>query len=553
MTPDTTDTEQLKTQDGWPCYREHSLFESAVEEASRELEVSREMAMMCAFGAMATACQGHIDVEMPSAFGKVSPTSLMLLTIADSGERKTTTQNYFFEAINEINNKALKANDEALREHRVRHQMWAAKKRYLERMYNKYSSLGGEDAASSAKEFEEHLRDEPTPNSSAKFLYEDTTPQALIHFLHENTPVGCLLTSEANSIFNGKVLNELDKLNTLWDGGSLIVDRLSRPTITLKDARLTMSLMTQPNVISKFMGRRGDEARGTGFLARFLVAWPKSMAGNRGNSQRSEQPRKKRFNNRIREYLETPLPADRQVLMFSEHAKKQWHDCQEYLERQMQENGRYHYLKDHASKLLENTSRLAAIMHAFERTSNDDVEIDVFTLRFCWRFAQACSRHFAKNLANEPQIITDTCELANYLLRRAYNDPRNQHIPREGEPGERILRARLSLPDHLREGISTSATLTEIKQLGPNRLRGRVNAARLMAAIDLLEKLGHIRKDSGKYDFKESIISITPPKLKNGESLTITALPLFSDQEFLKYERGIFTTGIGRYCIKASK
>ncbi|WP_414927279.1 DUF3987 domain-containing protein, partial [Pseudomonas zeae] len=84
----STENDTLTYQDGWPCFLEHSLVEAAVTEAARELQVSREMAMMCAFGAMSMACQGHVDVQMPT--GHQVPTSLMLLTIADSGERKTT-------------------------------------------------------------------------------------------------------------------------------------------------------------------------------------------------------------------------------------------------------------------------------------------------------------------------------------------------------------------------------------------------------------------------------------------------------------------------------
>lgn len=545
------DTEQLRMHDGWPCYREHSLFEAAVEEASRELEVSREMSIMCALGAMATACQGHIDVEMPP--GNRSPTSLMLLTIAESGERKTTTQKYFFKSINKKNNEAISIHEGALREHRVNHKLWSTQQRHLERMYGKYASLGEAESADAAMcQIEEHLRAEPSPAPSGKFLYEDTTPQALVQFLYENSPHGCLLTSEANSIFNGKVLNELDKLNTLWDGGSVIVDRLSREPITLEDARLTFSLMAQPSVISNFMGRRGEEARGTGFLARFIVVRPRSMAGSRSFNQRSAQPRHAAFNDRINELMEIQKPETQQVLRFSEPAKRKWILINEFIEKEMNDKRKYRYLKDHASKLLDNTSRIAAIIHAFERSSSKNIEIDLFTLEYSWTLAQICSEHFIKNLASEPQIVTDTCELANYLLRTAWEDPRN-NIRDEGDPGARMHESRSRIPKHLREGFKTQATLTQLKQLGPYRLRGRAGAERLEAAIDLLIDLGHVVKSGGRYEFKESILINDEPKIKNGEFITISALPLFSDQEYLLEDRVSGRLKTGHYYIKNNK
>ena len=535
---DSIGTEPITYQDGWPCFREHSLMEAAVAEAARELQVAREMAMMCAFGAMATACQRHVDVRMPT--GHQVPTSLMLLTIADSGERKTTTQNNFFEAITDLNDAAHRASEIASVEHRINQQLWSTRKRHLERMYGKCAAQ--EDAAATRAALEtitEHLRAEPPPTRSGKFLYEDTTPQALVQMLYENTPDACLLTSEANSIFSGKALGELEKLNTLWDGSSVIVDRISREGFILQNARLTLSLMAQPSVIARFMGKRGEEARGTGFLARFLVARPRPMAGQRTDQKLSELPRRQAFNARISERLDSTVSRGRQVLSFSEPAANLWYRYSRQLEQQMHENGLYHYAKDHASKLLENASRLAAILHTFERTSDSDTEIDYLTLEFCWKFAQNCSKHFIEHLANEPQLVTDANQLAHYLLKTAHKENPLTDRPTSRHKNDSSPNTRLSSspPDDLMTGQRTTFTLTQVKQYGPSSLRGRANTERLAAAIELLTKLGHISKEGGRYRFQESILlKRGEPELKNGETLTIKELPLFSEHEYWKPE-----------------
>jgi len=523
-------------QEAWPCFREHSFMEAAVTEAARELQVSREMAMMCAFGAMATACQRHVDVQMPP--GHTAPTSLMLLTIADSGERKTATQNNFFEAINHLNDAAHSANEFSLIEHRVAHQLWSTEKRHLERTYSRYAAQEDETGKQESLEaLAEHVRAEPKPGRSDKFLYEDTTPQALVQMLYENAPNGCLLTSEANSIFSGKALGELDKLNTLWDGNSVIVDRISRDGFVLQNSRLTLSLMAQPSVISRFMSKRGEEARGTGFLARFLVVKPRTMAGQRKDQKLSELPRKIAFNNRIRELLEAPVLPQRQVLSFSEQANDLWFQYSKYLEQQMQENGLYYYLKDHASKLLENTSRLAATLHTFERNSSSETEIDKYTLEFCWKFAKKCSGHFINYLAAEPQIVTDANLLAHFLLKIAYKDK----LDARPEP---------SLSNAPYAGAATRITITQIKQFGPSSLRGQANSDRLDAAIKLLTKLGHMKKEGSFYRFSESILTKTEPELKNGEIIKIRELPLFCDQIYIDHSIGSSAFGSGeRYLI----
>lgn len=467
-------TNTLNDESDWPRFREHSLYEAAVEEAAREVQVSREMAMMCAFGAMATACQGYVDVQMPT--GRQVPASLMLLTIADSGERKTTTLNDFFEAIQELNNSEYLTHVNALKEHRAKHLMWSAQKRHLESQYRKSASKKNIEVIKEAEEvLASHLKDEPFPAISGKFLYEDTTPQALVQMLYENTSNACLLTSEANSILSGKALGELDKLNTLWDGGSVIVDRISREGFILQNARLTLSLMAQPTVIHRFMGKRGEEARGTGFLARFLVARPRSMAGLREARKFSDRPRKKAFNDRIREILNIKPPSKRQTLRFSEHAVSLWHEYSKYLEESMQENGLYYYLRDHASKILENTSRLAAILHTFERKSDDDAEIGLDTLEYCWKFTQKCSSDFIKNVCTEPQVVTDANEIARFLLREAWRPrgssiKRNKTKDRHESTSRNFLLSPIKLPNHLRYGYEFNFSLTELKQYGPSSL-----------------------------------------------------------------------------------
>ncbi|GGM23597.1 hypothetical protein GCM10009425_38080 [Pseudomonas asuensis] len=538
--------------DGWPRFHEHSLIEAAVREAVRELQVSYEMAYMCALGSISTACQGRIDVEMPTR-NKV-PASLMLLTIAESGERKTATQNYFFAGIHALNNEAHRAHKAALSEHRIQHQIWTIRKRLLERIYNK-SAVGEDERATriAHEALEEHVRSEPQPATSGAFLYEDTTPQALVQMLDVNNPNGCLLTSEASSIFSGKALGELDKLNTLWDGGTVNVDRVSRGNINLEGARLTLSLMAQPSVIAKFMAKRGEEARGTGFLARFLVVKPRSMAGQRVHvsGQQHTQFRQQKFNARILECMKlTVSSSERQVLRFSEPAADFWYECSQYLEQEMQENGLYYYAKDHASKLLENVTRLSAILHAFERSSELDKDIDRATLEFAWNFALVCSKHFIENLAGEPQLVTDANNLAHFLIRLL---PPGESRPAIQRRSNSLQPSSLyeSLPNNLVKGEMVSFTLTDVKQKGPSGLRGRANAERLDAAIKLLNKLGHVEKVRSQYKFCETILlERGEPRLKNGEILTIKELPLFTEQVYWSPKRAHGLVDGGGYYFK---
>ena len=77
-------------------------------------------------------------------------------------------------------------------------------------------------------------------------------------------------------------------LNVLWDGGEMAIDRRSKPSFVLRGRRLTFVLMVQPEALrgvleraSALLERAGTLPRGTGFIARFLIAWPGSTQGTR--------------------------------------------------------------------------------------------------------------------------------------------------------------------------------------------------------------------------------------------------------------------------------
>ncbi|MCX7167088.1 MAG: DUF3987 domain-containing protein [Rhodocyclales bacterium] len=77
------------------------------------------------------------------------------------------------------------------------------------------------------------------------------------------------------------ILRNLALLNVLWDGGEMAIDRRSKPSFVLRGRRLTFGLMVQPEALRGFLERAGTLPRGTGFIARFLIAWPGSTQGTR--------------------------------------------------------------------------------------------------------------------------------------------------------------------------------------------------------------------------------------------------------------------------------
>ncbi len=513
----------------WPRYEEKSIFESAVIEASNKLQVSREMAITSALGAMATACQGIIDVEQPT--GNRVQTSLMLLTIADSGERKTKLQNQFFLSIRELQRTAYEEGEKAENKYEHEIKIWKVTDSAMESLL-KRDIRNNDETKNIQLRIREHQEAKPTRPKSLKLIYEDTTPQALIQMMHEYSRNACMVTSEANSIFSGRALGEINHLNTLWDGGDIIVDRVTKPSIILVNPRLTMALMAQPSVVGNFLKRRGDEVRGMGFLARFLVVSPASKTGFRDYEEIGQLVHLGKFNQRISELLSTSIKRTsdnkkQDVLTFSASASERWKEYSQLIEIEMRDGGIYFYYKDHASKLMDNVSRVAGVIHKFEC---DDGAIGVKTLEYSYRLCMHYSREFIAHLAGEPTIVTYAGLLVDFFMNKIDKERVSYFNSSKYTDKDGTI---------LINGETIKFNMSEITQYGPNPLRIAENRKQV---IGLLTRMGHIKRDGAKYLFSEVIFSwlyvlAEIPGLKNGYGFKISGLPLYDEQRFYQDPR----------------
>src|SRR5690606_31551671 len=130
--------------------------------------------------------------------------------------------------------------------------------------------------------------EEPEPPRVPRLVYGDATPEALTWGLAKGWPSGGVLSSEAGAIFGShgmgreSIMRNLAILNELWDGRPQSFDRRKEGgSFTVRGARLTVALQVQEATLREFFARSGVLARGSGFLARFLVSWPESTQGQR--------------------------------------------------------------------------------------------------------------------------------------------------------------------------------------------------------------------------------------------------------------------------------
>lgn len=349
---------------------------AAVEEVAGFVKAPLPMLASAALSALSLAIQAHADAKRAEKLH--GPVGLFLLTIADSGERKSTCDGFFTKAIRDYEEAQAEEAKPIIKNHKADFEAWEAKRGGIKDKIRQLSK-DNKPTASMESDLRDLEHDKPEPPRIPRLLFTDATPEALAYGLANKWPSGGVVSAEAGIVFGshgmGKdsAMRNLGLLNQLWDGNSLTIDRRTSESYTLRGARLTVALQVQEPTLREFFTRSGALARGTGFLARFLVAWPESTQGLRPFTEAPENwPHLVTFNRRIAEILDQPVPIDEDgaltptMFPLTPEAKAAWIEYHDAIESELASGGELYDVRDVASKSADNAVRLAVLFQIFE-------------------------------------------------------------------------------------------------------------------------------------------------------------------------------------------
>ncbi len=403
----------------------------AVKEVAGFVKAPVPLVASSALAALSLACQAHIDVKRAEKLH--GPVGLFLLTIADSGERKSTCDSFFTKVIRDYEAEQAEASKPVIEKYNADISAWEAKR---EGILSAIKSAGAK--GSPTDELQNDLtqlqQDKPEPPRVPRLIYADATPEALTYGLAKRWPSSGVVSAEAGIVFGshgmGKdsVMRNLAMLNQLWDGASLAIDRRTSESFTVQGARLTVVLQVQEPTLREFFNKSGALARGTGFLARFLVAWPESTQGLRAFTEApTNWPHLGAFHRRIAAILNKPAPIDEDgaltptMLDMSPDAKAAWVEYHNAIESELARGGELHDVRDVASKSADNAIRLAALFQMLEHGMNSPISRGNFERASniaTWHLSEA--KRFFGELAL-PVELADAVRLDNWLIEYCKN------------------------------------------------------------------------------------------------------------------------------------
>lgn len=373
------------------------------------------------------AAQAHFDVMLP--WGEKKPLSLFLLTVAESGERKSGVDDVVLSASK-------------------------AQERQDMEVYNDGQKI--DEARPS--------RDKPDfPIMPLRFVTEPTV-EGLYKLMAISQPSLGLFSDEAGLLIGGHALNSDNALKTMarwckfWDGSAFDRVRAGDGSGVLYGRRLAMHQLAQPDVMALLLGDR--MANGQGFLARCLVAWPESTIGSR-HIKLFEKPRERSELKHLFAKLKTLTEAvprtrkneqelDPAELPLSKEAQQMALEAVNQFETMMQSGNDLSELRDRASKACENACRIAGILTVVEEglaaTSINDECFGRALLLIKWYLNEALR---IKGAAVVPQSVADAESLSRWLDLFGYRVFRSVLVLNKG-------------PNHLRIKKRLDAAIKEL-------------------------------------------------------------------------------------------
>ena len=442
----------------------------AVQEVADFVKAPIPLIASSALAALSLAIQAHTDVQRAEKLS--GPCGLFLLAIADSGERKSTCDGFFTSAIRDYQAQQQEAAKPLIQAHKSDHDAWDAQRSGLKEKI-KALSKDGKPSTVQVQQLHDLDADEPAAPRVPRLIYLDATPEALTYALAKQWPSGGVISSEAGSVFGGhgmgsdSVMRNLAALNQLWDGATLSTERRSTDSFTVRGARLTMALQVQEATLRAFFDRTKGLARGTGFLARFLVSWPQSTQGMRRFTEApANWPALASFNNRLTAILNRPVPIEDDggltpaMLTLAPDAKAAWVSFHDAIESELSSGRELFDVRDVASKTADNAVRLAALFHIFTGSIGPiDIEAMESAARVTtWHLTEA--RRFLSELAM-PAELANPARLESWMLdycRRENTDSvPNREVQRHG-------------PGGLRDKAIINDAIKELAELGRARL-----------------------------------------------------------------------------------
>lgn len=354
---------------------------AATEAIVDKVQVPAAIAAQSVLAAAALSVQPFIDVKLPT--GEVIPTSLFAITVAASGDRKSSSDKL---ALHAIRTREAYMHDDWV----TAQNAYLADKAAYAAAHKKATSTAGNRGRAEIREDLERLGREPVAPPLPMLLSDEGTLQGLQKLFADAMPSLGLFSDEGGQWLGGFAMSEDQRgqtgaaLSKLWDGSPIKRVRGTDGVTILRGRRLSLHLMIQHRIARRLLS--DADLKDQGLLSRILICQPATMKGQRmwrDPDANSDLDLDKFYSRcfRLLEPEDMPMDAETRALSpkaieLSADAKvlfQQWHDA---VEVELRPGGMFDDITGFAAKLPEHSVRIAAVMAFFEERALTEISAE---------------------------------------------------------------------------------------------------------------------------------------------------------------------------------
>ena len=424
------------------------------------------MCCQSVLAAASLAAQPHFDILLP--WGKTRPLSLFLLTVGQSGERKSGVDDVVLGAAKKQERDDLESYQVDLAAYELALDSWKQAADAARRAATSKKSGTAPATADDVLRAVQAVGEQPIPPVMPLRFLTDPTVEGQFKLMASAQPSMALFSDEGGLLIGGHALNSDNALKTMarwckiWDGSPFDRVRAGDGASILYGRRMALHQLAQPDVMTLLLSDR--MANGQGLLSRCLVAWPESTIGRR-HVERFEKPEDRREIKRLFAVLKTlmevppctgknPQELTPAELPLSGEAVDLAVVAQNQFETLMAPGADLAELPDRTSKALENACRIAGVMTAIDSglaaREVDRLHLERALIIMQWYLREALR---IRGAAAIPQSVLDAESLSSWLKDRDITMFRSKQVLNGG-------------PSHLRNKPRLMASIKELVDNG---------------------------------------------------------------------------------------
>lgn len=327
---------------------------------------------ICAQSVLAVATlavQGHADIQLPT--GQSRPVSLFFMSIAGSGERKSSCDGEAMLPVKHKEKALWEKHHIDLGQYAIQLEAWNEAKKNAKLKNKKAAHVDEIAKALSA------VGEPPIAPLAPVLTCGEPTFEGICRYLMTGQPSIGIFSDEGGQFVGGHAMNEENRLKTagafcgLWDGQPIKRVRAGDGTTVLPGRRIAVHLMMQPSVANLMLSNRMLEDQG--LLSRFLIAAPPSTIGTRFFDEEftaQHELQLQTYCSKLSILFDEPLPLEEgkpnelnpRLLTMDDDARQLWRSFADEVERNMAVGGKWEQIRGFANKIPEQAARIAAVL-----------------------------------------------------------------------------------------------------------------------------------------------------------------------------------------------